>query len=284
MATFYNQATLSYNDTVTNSNIVSGEIVQVLTATKTAIRDTYRADDVVTYVVSVINSGSTPFTNLIITDDLGAYDFESTELVPLTFVEDSVRYYVNGVLTTTPAVTAGPPLVINGLTVPANGNILVVYQARANSFAPLATGAEITNTVTITATGLTSPVTASETITAESAADLTITKSLNPDVVSENGQLTYTFVIQNFGNVPLVATDNAVVTDTFDPILDPISVTFNGTVWTEPANYTYDSTTGVFTTVAGQITVPAATYTQDPVTGVWITQPGTATLRVTGTV
>lgn len=36
MATFTNQATLTYNGGTVNSNIVTGELVQVLTASKTA--------------------------------------------------------------------------------------------------------------------------------------------------------------------------------------------------------------------------------------------------------
>mgnify|MGYP003317372293 CR=1 FL=1 len=36
MATFYNQATLTVGGTVTNSNIASGELVEVLSVTKTA--------------------------------------------------------------------------------------------------------------------------------------------------------------------------------------------------------------------------------------------------------
>lgn len=35
MAVFFNQATLTYNDTTTNSNIVSGEIIEVLSVSKT---------------------------------------------------------------------------------------------------------------------------------------------------------------------------------------------------------------------------------------------------------
>ena len=45
-----------------------------------------------------------------------------------------------------------------------------------------------------------------------------------------------------------------------------------------------NETTGVFTTILGEVTVPAATYTQDPVTGAWITSPGVSTLIVTGTI
>lgn len=68
-----------------------------------------------------------------------------------------------------------------------------------------------------------------------------------------------------------------------DPILNPITVTFNDTTWTEGVSYTYDTTTGLFTTIAGQITVPAATYTQNA-DGTWTITPGTAVLTITGTV
>lgn len=284
MATFYNQATLSYNDTVTNSNIVTGELVEVLSASKTAVSDSYSAGDTVTYLVNIVNSGNTALTGVTVTDDLGAYAFGTGTVTPLTYIDGTTRYFVNGDVSATPAVTAGPPLVISGITVPANGNALIAYQARVNSFAPLAAGSEITNTATITAAGITNPVTVSATITAEEAARLTITKTLFPETVTENGVLTYTFIIQNTGNLPITAADNAAVTDLFDPVLDLISVTFNGTAWTEPANYTYNESTGLFSTVAGQITVPAATYTQDPETGAWITQPGISTLVVRGTV
>ena len=123
-----------------------------------------------------------------------------------------------------------------------------------------------------------------ETVTTENEPNLTITKSISPVPVTENGTLTYTFVIQNSGNTAAVATDNAVVTDLFDPILTNLSVSFNGVTWTEGVQYTYDETTGTFVTVAGQITVPAASYTQDPVTGVWVTNPGVSTLVVSGIV
>ena len=52
----------------------------------------------------------------------------------------------------------------------------------------------------------------------------------------------------------------------------------------EGTNYTYDTTTGLFTGTAGGITVPAATYTQDPVTGAWGINPGVSTLMISGTV
>lgn len=105
-----------------------------------------------------------------------------------------------------------------------------------------------------------------------------------PTTITENGRLTYTFVIQNSGNTAAVAADNVIVTDTFNPILKNISVTFNGNAWTEQTNYTYSETTGEFATVAGQVTVPAATYTQDAASGEWIVEPGVSVITITGTV
>ena len=83
---------------------------------------------------------------------------------------------------------------------------------------------------------------------------------------------------------PVQATDNAAITDTFDPILTALTVTFEGTPWTQGVQYNYNETTGLFTTVPGQILVPAATYTQDPVTGAYTANPGVAVLTVTGTI
>lgn len=283
MAVFTNQAQLSYNDIVTNSNIAVGEILEVLSVTKTAVVDTYTADDTVTYVIQLINSGTTPLTGLTLTDNAGAYTFNETALVPLTYVDGSVKYFTDGVLQPAPVVTPGTDIVISGISVPANGTATVVYETSVNQFAPLGTDATVVNEVTVSGGGITS-VTATETITAEDGAELSITKSVSPVPVAENGRLTYTFTIQNTGNQPVTVADNAVITDLFDPILSDLVVNFNGTAWTEPDNYTYDAATGSFVTVAGQVTVPAATYAQDPTTGVWTVTPGTSTLVVTGTV
>lgn len=284
MATFFNQATLTYNGNTVNSNIVSGELVEVVSATKTALSADYGVGDTVSYAVNVINSGTQPFNGITVTDDLGAYAFGETTLVPLSYVDGSVRYFINGVLQPDPTVTDGPPLTISGVTVPANGNATIIYSARVNEFAPLGTDAEITNTATVTGGGISADITAQATIPAGTGTSLTITKALNPTTIVDNGQLTYTFVIQNTGTEAVVATDDASITDIFDPIIDITSVTFEGTPWTEGTNYTYDETTGNFRTLPGQITVPAATFTQDPTTGAFVITPGTVTLTVTGTV
>ena len=219
---------------------------------------------------------------LTLTDDLGGYTFVEAPVYPLSYTEGSLRYYVNGVLQVSPAVTAGPPMTVSGISVPAGGNIMLVYEATVTNFAPLAAQSSITNTVTVTGGGLSAPLTAQEVITTEDRADLTVSKAICPAVVTDNSRLTYTFVIQNTGNTPAVATDDVIITDTFNPILTDILVTYNGEVWTEGVNYTYDETTGLFTTLPG-ITVPAATFTRNP-DGTFTVTPGVATVTVTGTV
>lgn len=284
MATFYNQATLVYNGNTTTSNVTTGELLEVLSATKTAVVDRYIANDSITYIINIINSGSTAFSNLTLTDDLGAYDLNELSLRPLTYVEDSVQYFINGILQASPAIRAAAPLTVNGISVPANGNATIIYQTKTNEFTPLEADASITNTGIISGNGLTTDLLVSDTIYADTSAVLTISKSIYPTTVTENGQITYTFVIQNSGNTAATADDDVIVTDTFDPVLNAIIVTFNGASWAAPTHYVYSEATGVFSTVAGAITVPAATYTRDDTTGAVTVNPGVSVLTVTGTI
>ena len=278
MATFQNRATLSVGGATIGSNVVQGEITDVLRITKTAVDGTYAPGENVTYAVSVTNTGTAPYTGLTLQDDLGAYPFGAGMVTPLTYEGGSVLVYVNGVLQ--PAPSVADPFSITGLSVPAGGNLLVVYSAQANDFASPEAGAELNNTVTLSGGGLATPLTANATVAAETGPALSITKAICPAVITENGTVTYTFVIRNTGNVPVVATDGAVITDTFETTSTGIDVTFNGAPWTAGTDYTYNNADGVFTTIA-PITVPAATYSQDPDTGAWIVQPGESVLVIT---
>ena len=278
MATFYNQATLTYNNTTVSSNIVSGEITEALTVTKTAISDAYSAGEVLTYAVTLVNSGDTAITGVSVTDDLGTYEISGTSYTPLTYVDSSVKLFIDGIPQPAPTVTAGDTLTITGIDIPANGDAVIIYQAAANEFAPPETGSQITNTVTAVSAGVSAA--ASATIPAEDEAVLSITKTLSPTEVTGSSIITYGFMIQNTGNT---AENSAVITDTFDPVLSNITVSMNEEK-ASTTSYTYDEQTGVFTTTPGAFTVPAATYTRDPVTGAYAIVPGTAYITVSGNI
>lgn len=282
MAAFSNRATLTYSGGSAVSNVVTGEILDVLSATKTAVGSTYRAGDTVTYVVSLTNSGASGLTGLTLSDDLGAYPFGTGTLTPLNYVEGSLLIYVNGVLTDAPTVTAGPPLLITGIEVPAGGDTVIVYRATLNEYAPIGAGGTVENTATVTGAGLAEAVVATETVGTVEEAALSLFKELTPTTVPENGEITYTLTLSNSGNAAVVVTDDLTVSDTFDPVLSDITVTLDGAALTAGTDYTYDETTGIFSTVPGRITVPAATVMQDPVSGAYTVTPGTAVLTVTG--
>ncbi len=283
MATFFNRATLTYGANSISSNTVSGELVQTLAVDKNAASQSYTPGTCLTYAISFVNSGTTNLTGLTVTDDLGEFDISDTASVrPLTYTPDSVLYFINGVLQATPTVTSEDPLVITGISVPPGGNAVVVYNATTNEFAPLTSGSTITNTATVSGNSALGDITADETVTVADTPLLSILKSLTPETVAENGTLTYTLLVENRGNAN-VTTDLS-VSDTFDPILEDITVTYNGVVWREGIDYSYDETTGEFTTLPGALTVNAATFTTNPATGEVTVAPGTATIRITGTV
>ena len=284
MALFYNRATLSYNGQNLNSNQVTGEIIETLTMTKTAINGTYGVGDSISYAISIVNSGATAINGLTLTDDLGEYTFQGLTMRPLTYRDGSVLFYIDGVLQPAPAVSALGDLIISGINIPAGSNAIIIYEALANGFAPLTAGATITNTATITGGCIAESLTDTATVGVQDEPNLSIAKAIYPAVISDNGQLTYTFIIQNTGNTPIVATDDLIVTDVFTPALDDITVTFNGVIWSAGTNYTYNEATGEFATLPGAITLDAATYTRDAATGLITINPGVSVLTVSGTI
>ena len=282
MATFTNKATLSFTGGSVDSNTVTGTFLESLSMTKTALVDEYTEGSRLTYIISIINSGSSSFIGLTLSDDLGAYEFDGTTLTPLTFVDGSVLYYVNGILQGAPTVTADP-FTISGISVPAGANVTIAYSVDVNEFAPAEAGGTIVNTATLSGPGLAEPIEASETVSTSDSPNLSITKALSPTTVPENGTITYTLTIENNGNTAAVATDNLVVSDVFDPILSNITVTLNGQPLVAGVDYTYNEATGEFATTQSLITVPAATYTRQP-DGSFVRVPGEAVLVITGNI
>lgn len=283
MARFTNYATIAYNGGTASSNIVEGEVLETLSITKRALAETYTAGCEVSYIVSLVNSGATDISGVTLTDDLGGYVFDEETLYPLAYTDNSLRYYRNGVLQSSPSVTSSAPLVITGISVPAGGSAIIAYGTTVTDYAPLGVEASVTNTVTATGGALTDSLSADATVNMKTSIELSIRKALSPVTVTENSSLTYTFVIENHGSTAADGSSRIVMSDTFNPVLDNISVTFNGNSWVLGEDYTYDGTTGLFETTEGKITVPAASYTQNA-DGTWTVTPGSATVVVTGTI
>ncbi|MBP3308642.1 MAG: hypothetical protein J6L90_04285 [Clostridia bacterium] len=282
MAIFTNQASLIIGDSVTNSNITEGEVVTGINITKRALTGTYRAGDTVSYIVTVSSASGGALSGLTLTDNLGEYTpvGATAPVVPLEYIDGSLIYLVDGIEQPAPTVIAGPPLTVSGLEAGAGSVIDILYSARVGAAAPLGTGDSIVNTAQVTGAGLDTE-SASAVITAQSTAAVTIAKALSPVTVGPDGIITYTFIVQNTGNLPITATDGAVIQDSFTPPLSDIEVTLDGVALAEGTGYTYDGATGEFRTEGGILTVPAASYTQDAL-GNTVTTPGVAVLTVTG--
>lgn len=278
-----NQASIAYryNDRTASavSNIATATLNDPLSVEKVSLETVYRPGDEITYVITVTNSGSSALAGVSVADDLGTYTVGNTTVTPLTYTGPAI-FFIDGVYGGNATPTVGADGISFGpITLGAGSVAQVIYKATVNQNAPIVEGGQIINTATATASG-SAPVSDSNTITVDSYADVTITKTMTPSDVSEGDALTYTFVISNFGNAE--ATD-IVLTDAFDPAPENITVQLNGTV--VPAT-DYDYVNGVLTLPNGtsttQLTLPPATVTVDPTTGEVTVTPSTLTVTVTG--
>ena len=285
MATIENFATVSYTSggvTETKvSNLAEIGLESAISFTKTTLGETYGEDEVVTYILSMTNTSTSAITNVSITDDLGTFVFGTLELTPLTYAPPALLLIdgqdVSAQLTVDTA-TAGS-LVFSFPTLPAGATANIVYRAAVNEYAPLDVEAGITNTATLTSDSDCADGTASATITAVSAANVSVFKQMSPNPVICGDTVTYTIRIYNYGNI---AAENVVLTDTFNPAPTNITVSRDGTLL--PANE-YSYVDGTLTVPAGTTTavsVPAATFTRDAATGIVSVTPGMVEYVITG--
>lgn len=279
MATILNNfAALSYdsgNGTGSAvSNVVSTNLRDSysITVEKFTANDSFRPSENITYLVTVTNTGTQPVYSVEITDDLG-----TGAGTPLVYVENSARIIEDG------GVVAVTPDSVNPLTIPlatalqSGESVTVLYVAQVSG--ALGDVDEITNTVSAVARQGSSEgvIVESEpdsvTITREDFAQVEITKSVDKDVISSGDTLTYTFELENSGNIPAT---NVVITDTLPQGFDITSVqsTTNGvTTVYDATDYTVsaDNTLILPTGADVAITVPARTESGNGITTIIVT-------------
>jgi uncharacterized repeat protein (TIGR01451 family) len=287
MATIENFATVSYTSGGVSetkvSNLAEIGLESAISFTKTTLGETYGEDEVVTYILSMTNTSTAPITNVSVTDDLGTFVFGTLELTPLTYAPPALLLIDGQDVSTQLTVdtsTAGL-LVFSFPTLPAGATANIVYRAAVNEYAPLDVDASITNTATLTSDSDCADGTASATINALSAANVSVFKQMSPNPVICGDTVTYTIRIYNYGNI---AAENVVLTDTFNPAPTNITVSRDG-VLLIGTDYSYvNGTLTVPATATSPVIVPAATFVRDATTGIVTVTPGMVEYTITGTI
>lgn len=287
MATIENFATVSYTSggvTETKvSNLAEIGLESAINFTKTTLGDTYTDDYVVTSILSITNTSTSPISNIRITDNLGTFTSGTLEVTPLTYVSPALLLIngqdVSAQLTVNDQTASS--LIFSFPTLAAGATANIVYRASINNYAPLALNSSITNTATLTSDSDCADGTASATINVLAAANVNVFKQMSPNPVVCGDTVTYTIRIYNYGNI---AAENVALSDTFNPAPTNITVSRDGTSLAA-TEYTYtNGTLTVPSTAQTPITVPAATFLTDATTGVVNVTPGMIEYVITGNI
>lgn len=261
------------------SNIATTQLVETvsLNAVKTSNNSSWRPSENITYMIRVSNDGTDPLFGVSIQDDLGG---ETTS--PLTYVTGTTRMLRNSVLTEVTPTNTSPLTIIIPNTLEPGEVIVFTYIAKVRADIDT-TKTEITNIATVVGheTSIACPtvtVTPSPTLslTKSNYADVRITKNVNKDNVSVGDELTYTFLLENFGNIDatnIIIRDNLPTNFTVNEIS---SVTNGVTISFEATDYSIDTQNKLIipTSTTKTISVPASTNLGS----------GKTTVTITGTI
>lgn len=263
-----NRAQISYTFNGSAASAVSNQTNTTLVnqytmlAAKTTLTPELRAGNNAAYTVRIENNGAGTLSNISAFDNMGME--AGTVYAPLTYVDGSAVFYLNGTAVSGTATvdTDGVNFVANTELAPGD-NLLIFYLAELDTAAT----APVSNTVTVTAsTDATAAavITGSDTatVTPVTFADVSIFKTADKDTVVDGDTLTYVFTLMNTG---FDAAQAVTLTDAFPAefTVTSISYTIDGVV-TPIANTDYTITDPNTLTVpaAGSaltISVPAAT-------------------------
>lgn len=271
-----NRASISYNGSgVVLSNQTNTTLVDQYTVelTKTPVVDTVIAGGDAVYVISLVNTGAGALDGATLTDNLGGTEN------PLSYVDGSAQFYMNGELSAGTATTGADGVVFSYAdTITPGDNLLVIYAASVG----IAQTGTITNTVTADVptaeqTQRIIVAQASATVTITPVANVSIFKTASADTVQIGDTLTYTFTLMNTGSE---AAENINFTDALPEQFSVTSVSYTADGTETPiadTDYTIEAPNTLIIPADGstlEISVPAATEEG----------PGITTITVTGTI
>ncbi|MBQ6530306.1 MAG: DUF11 domain-containing protein [Clostridia bacterium] len=271
-----NRASISYNGSgVVLSNQTNTTLIDQYTVelTKTPVVDTVIAGGDAVYVISLANTGAGALDGATLTDNLGGTE------TPLSYVDGSAQFYMNGELVTGTATPDADGIVFGYAdTITPGDNLLVIYAASVG----IAQTGTITNTVTADVptaeqTQRIIVAQASATITITPVANVSIFKAASADTVQIGDTLTYTFTLMNTGSE---AAENINFTDALPEQFNVTSVSYTADGTETPiadTDYTIEAPNTLIIPADGstlEIDIPAATEEG----------PGITTITVTGTI
>lgn len=266
--TINNSANISYrHGGITDgalSNIATTSLAEnvSLNGVKTSNNSSWRPSENITYNISVSNDGTDPLYGVSIQDDLGGGTVR-----PLTYIAGSARMLRNDVLSGILPTNTSPLTFVIPDTLEPGEVVFITYVAKVRADVESSL-TEITNEATIvghetSTTGTTVTVVPSPTLTLPKAeyADVRITKSVDKDSIVVGDTLTYTFLLENSGNIEAT---NVVITDNLPDnfTINQISSVTNGvsTIF-DTTDYSLDDQNKLIlpTSVTKTISVPAST-------------------------
>lgn len=285
-----NQACLTYRHgnqkDVSFSNLASVILQSPITVSKTSLNNSYYIGDEIVYVLTIKNNMNSNINQMKIRDDLGSYCLNNNPvpITPLDFVGIALLF-IDGVFSTeiTPAIH-NSHITFRDVTIPPKSSAMLIFKTKVNTKAQFLLGSYIKSTTTF---HLYEHIDNSETICTSlvtkvsEKADVQIVKSMHPSPILNGDEITYNFIIYNYGN--LEATD-VIIKDEFNPI-PIISKVILNSCELMPSDYNFKS--GTFTIPASQtqlpISIPASEFLQNQKNGITTINPGMASISIIGT-
>ena len=131
---FQNEATVKHNNTIIKSNIVFGKLITNASIEQDALQPEYKGNQDITFIVKVDNNTTNDLVNLTIIDNMGEYIYEKDGLqehiYPLEIIEDSIRFYINGVRHKNFKLIKGPPMQLQNISMPKDSNLLLLFDTK----------------------------------------------------------------------------------------------------------------------------------------------------------